>query len=149
MPDLDGQAILSVHFEHGIFRELDKLLFFTCKKVTYIWDADKQEFVKLRGLDFGVASDVLHKSKPLSKSEQFMRRLVYGLNQITVKESTIIELVLLEVLNPFYIFQIFSFILWFADNYYYYAAAIMAMLTFGIGMTVLQTRRVNNIFFKI
>lgn len=73
MPDMDGQAVLSVHYEHGIFRELDKLLFFTFKKVNYIWDTEKQEFIKLKGLDEGVSSEVLHRSKPLTKSDQFMR----------------------------------------------------------------------------
>lgn len=73
------------------------------------------------------------------------RKLVYGPNMILVKESSIPKLLFLEVLNPFYIFQIMSFILWFCDEYYYYAAAILAMSTFGITMTVLQTRKVHNI----
>ena len=30
-----------------------------------------------------------------------------------------------EVLNPFYLFQIFSMILWFSDNYIQYAACIL------------------------
>lgn len=46
---------------------------FSCKKVTYIWDNEKQEFVKLVGLDKGVSCDTFHKYKPLSPSEQFMR----------------------------------------------------------------------------
>jgi cation-transporting ATPase 13A2 len=132
---------LSVHFENGEFRELDKLLMFNCKKVTYIWDSRKHEFVKLRGLDQGVASDVLHKNKGLTGGEQFTRRLVYGSNKITVKELSIATLLFLEVLNPFYIFQIGSFILWFLDDYYYYAAAIITMSVFGISMTVRQTRK--------
>ncbi|XP_044260225.1 polyamine-transporting ATPase 13A3-like isoform X2 [Tribolium madens] len=132
---------LSVHFENGEFRDLDKLLMFTCKKVTYIWDSRKHEFVKLHGLDQGVSSDVLHKNKGLTNGEQFTRRLVYGPNKITVKELSIVTLLFLEVLNPFYIFQIGSFILWFLDDYYWYAAAIITMSVFGISMTVRQTRK--------
>lgn len=135
---------LSVHFDHGIFRELSQLLFFTCKKVTYVWDDEKREFMKLKGLDQGVSSEVLHRSKPLSKDEQFMRRMVYGENQINVPESSILQLLFLEVLNPFYVFQLFSFVLWFSDNYYYYAAAILLMSVFGISMTVKQTRKVRD-----
>lgn len=135
---------LSVHYEHGIFRELDKLLMFVCKKVTYVWDAEKREFVKLMGLDKGVGSEILHRSKGLTKDEEFVRRQVFGPNEIVVKESSIVELLFLEVLNPFYIFQLFSFILWFADNYYYYATAILLMSIFGITMSVIQTRKVGN-----
>ncbi|XP_060532708.1 polyamine-transporting ATPase 13A3 isoform X2 [Cylas formicarius] len=132
---------LSVHFENGEFRVVDKLLMFSCKKVTYIWEENKHEFIKLLGLDKGVSCDVFHKYRPLSSSENFMRKLVYGSNKILVKESSIITLLFLEVLNPFYVFQLLSFILWFADQYYYYAAAIMAMSVFGIAMTVRQTRK--------
>lgn len=116
---------------------------FSVKKVTYLYDIDKQEFGKLAGLDTGVSCDVFHQYQPLSTSENFMRRLVYGANLILVKESSIVTLLFLEVLNPFYIFQMFSFILWFSDEYYYYAAAILAMSVFGIAMTVRQTRKVR------
>ncbi|KAJ8921226.1 hypothetical protein NQ315_013698 [Exocentrus adspersus] len=137
----ESPPALSVHFENGEFRDIDKLLMFSCKKVTYIWDNEKQEFIKLVGLDKGVKCETFHKYKPLSPSEQFMRRLVYGPNKIVVKELSICTLLCLEVLNPFYIFQILSFILWFADDYYYYAATIMVMAMGGIGMSVMQTRK--------
>lgn len=35
-----------------------------------------------------------------------------------------------------------SFILWFCDSYYYYAATILIMSIFGITMAVKQTREV-------
>lgn len=38
-----------------------------------MWDDEKQEFVKLAGLDQGVDAEILHRSKGLSSSEQFMR----------------------------------------------------------------------------
>lgn len=79
----------------------------------------------------------------------FYRRLVYGPNEILVKESTIPKLLFLEVLNPFYVFQLFSFVLWFVDNYYYYAAAILMMSAFGITMTVVQTRKVCQTYFIV
>ncbi|KAK4878700.1 hypothetical protein RN001_011206 [Aquatica leii] len=141
MPVIEASSTLSVHFGQGIFREIDKLLLFTCKKVTYVWNTEVSEFVKLRGLDQHVTSEVLHKSKGLSSGEQFMRRLVYGPNEIIVKELSVMTLLFLEVLNPFYIFQLFSFCLWFADSYYYYAAAILVMSAFGVTMTVIQTRK--------
>ncbi|GLV46341.1 anne boleyn [Carabus blaptoides fortunei] len=132
---------LSVHFENGVFKIVDRLLYFKCKKLIYVYDTEKNEFVKLRGLDVGVKSEIFHKSQGLSSSEQFMRRLVYGPNEIVVPEKTVLTLLFLEVLNPFYIFQLFSFCLWFADNYYYYAMAILIMSAGGIIMAVIQTRK--------
>lgn len=137
----NSQPSLSVNFENGHFRELDKLIMFSCKKVTYIWHSDTKKFVRLKGLDQGVSSHKFHENKGLTRGEAFMRRLVYGPNKILVKESSIAKLLFLEVLNPFYIFQIASFILWFLDNYYYYATAIFIMSMFGISMTVIQTKK--------
>ena len=47
-----------------------------------------------------------------------------------------------EVLNPFYVFQVASVILWLADEYYYYAVAIIVMSVGGIVSAVYQTRKV-------
>lgn len=74
--DYDTPPSLSVHFANGVFKELDQLLLFTCKKVTYIWDDEKHEFVKLAGLDQGVSAETLHKCKGLSSNEEFMRYFV-------------------------------------------------------------------------
>lgn len=72
------------------------------------------------------------------------RRCVYGNNEIVIQVKSILTLLCLEVLNPFYVFQLFSFCLWIADNYYYYAMVILAMSSVGIIMAVFQTRRVCN-----
>ncbi|XP_050500411.1 polyamine-transporting ATPase 13A3-like isoform X3 [Diabrotica virgifera virgifera] len=141
LPDSDIVQALSVHFENGIFRDVDRLLMFSCKKVIYIWDSEKQEFVKLSGLDKGVPTDVFHKYKGLTSSEHFMRLKVYGQNLIDIKQQSFLTLVSLEVLNPFYIFQLLSFILWMVDDYYYYAACIMILTTGGVVSSALQTRK--------
>lgn len=133
---------LSVHFGGGVFRRVDRLLLFSCKKVTYVLDAERGEFVKLCGLDSGgVRSEVFHSSSGLGGREQAVRRLVYGPNEIVVPEKTVTALFFLEVLNPFYIFQLMSFILWFADDYYYYAMAILLMSAGSVATAVHQTRK--------
>lgn len=77
-----------------------------------------------------------------------MRRGVYGNNEIVVPVKGFFTLLGLEVLNPFYVFQLFSFCLWISDDYVYYAMVILTMSACGIVMAVLQTRRVSllNIF---
>jgi hypothetical protein len=47
-------------------------------------------------------------------------RLLYGPNTIDVEVKSYFRLLFQEVLNPFYIFQIASIILWSIDAYYYY-----------------------------
>ena len=47
--------------------------------------------------------------------------MAYGPNEIQVPDHSIGYLLVKEVLNPFYVFQIASVVLWLADEYYYYA----------------------------
>ncbi|KYN32967.1 putative cation-transporting ATPase 13A3 [Trachymyrmex septentrionalis] len=145
-------ATLSVHlfggqFKHigelneKVFLEVPSITFFNCKKLTYVWDPERSEFLKLRGLDIDVLTSTLHQVQGLSSQEQYMRRNVYGNNEIVIPVKSILRLLCLEVLNPFYVFQLFSFCLWVADDYYYYAMVILAMSSAGIIMAVFQTRR--------
>ncbi|XP_015114846.1 probable cation-transporting ATPase 13A3 isoform X1 [Diachasma alloeum] len=134
------EPMLSVHLMGGQFKAVPSIITFNCKKLTYIWDTERSEFMKLSGLDNGVLTSTLHQMPGLNSLEQFLRRSVYGNNEIVIPVKSFVTLLCLEVLNPFYVFQIFSFCLWIADDYYYYAMAIISMSCFGIGMAVLQTR---------
>lgn len=73
------------------------------------------------------------------------RRIVYGNNEILVPVQSIGVLLLLEVLNPFYIFQVFTLCVWFAEKYFYYTAAIICMSLFGIVSSIIQTRKVKRL----
>lgn len=68
---------------------------------------------------------------------------MYGSNEIQVPVQSVATLVLLEVLNPFYMFQVFSLAVWFAEAYYYYTIAIIVMSVYGIASNVIQTYRVR------
>uniref|UniRef100_A0A673YE38 ATPase 13A3 n=1 Tax=Salmo trutta TaxID=8032 RepID=A0A673YE38_SALTR len=47
----------------------------------------------------------------------------------------------MDVLNPFYIFQLFSVILWSADEYYYYAVAIVFMSVISIATSLYTIKK--------
>ncbi|KAJ9592472.1 hypothetical protein L9F63_015888, partial [Diploptera punctata] len=136
----DGDAKLSVHLAGGVFK-VPVIKIFSQTKLSYVWDEDRAEFLQLCGLDRDVSTTQLHTQCGLTYQQQALRRLVYGANEIVVPIHSIMTLLFLEVLNPFYIFQFFSFCLWFADDYMYYALAILAMSAFGIIMAIIQTRK--------
>jgi cation-transporting ATPase 13A3/4/5 len=71
------------------------------------------------------------------------RRIVYGFNNIPVEVQSLLKLLLLEVINPFYIFQLFTLCVWAAEGYYYYLIAIVLMTSFGVSSTIIQTRKVS------
>lgn len=58
------------------FADVESIDTFSCKKLTYIWDAEKCEFMKLRGLDTGVLTSTLHQMPVLNAEQQFMRYVV-------------------------------------------------------------------------
>uniref|UniRef100_A0A8D3ANK3 P-type ATPase A domain-containing protein n=1 Tax=Scophthalmus maximus TaxID=52904 RepID=A0A8D3ANK3_SCOMX len=68
-------------------------------------------------------------------------RLFFGVNEIAVKVPSVFKLLIKEVLNPFYIFQLFSVILWSADEYYYYAVAIVFMSVISTATSVYTIKK--------
>uniref|UniRef100_A0A8C6QBI9 Polyamine-transporting ATPase 13A3 n=1 Tax=Nothobranchius furzeri TaxID=105023 RepID=A0A8C6QBI9_NOTFU len=83
---------------------------------------------------------VIHSIKPCSLSSP-VRRLFFGVNEIAVKVPSVFKLLIKEVLNPFYIFQLFSVILWSADEYYYYAVAIVFMSVISIATSLYTIKK--------
>lgn len=128
---------------------MESIRLFKCKQLRYVWDEHAKCFNKLRGLDTNVPSIVLHQTEGLTETQQYARRLVYGANTIYIPLKSVMTLLFLESLNPFYVFQVFSVILWFCYNYYYYAVVIILMTGFGITMSIIQTRKVSVLFIPV
>ena len=65
-------------------------------------------------------------SKGMNNDSDYRLNLIkYGHCNIEVPIKSIPELLINEILNPFYLFQIFSMALWFTDGYRLYAGCIM------------------------
>ena len=62
----------------SLFAEMDQVRVFKCKKMSYIWDPDRNEFYKLRGFDNGITTSSLHQHKGLSAVQQFLRYIFNG-----------------------------------------------------------------------
>ncbi|KAJ7306345.1 hypothetical protein JRQ81_009687 [Phrynocephalus forsythii] len=77
----------------------------------------------------------------LSLGSKPVWRKLYGPNLIDVPVKSYIQLLRDEILNPFYIFQIVSIILWLCEEYYSYASCILVISTFSIGISLYQTRK--------
>ena len=81
--------------------------YFRCKKLTYVWDEDDSVFYPLRGLDSEVPVSAFHGfADGISDREQRRRRRLFGPNAIVVPVVPIPLLIVKEVLNPFYVFQV-------------------------------------------
>jgi len=73
---------------------------------------------------------------------------VFGNNLIHIPVPNPIKLLIQEVLNPFYLFQVFSVLLWYYELYYSYATAIVIISTvsalWGTWETYQRIRDIRN-----
>uniref|UniRef100_A0A8C8H521 Polyamine-transporting ATPase 13A3 n=1 Tax=Oncorhynchus tshawytscha TaxID=74940 RepID=A0A8C8H521_ONCTS len=106
-------------FSHQFIR------YFTLHSTKYYWSDEVQNFEVLTDLNFS----------------EVTVRLFFGVNEIAVKVPSVFKLLIKEVLNPFYIFQLFSVILWSADEYYYYAVAIVFMSVISIATSLYTIKK--------
>ncbi|XP_069775027.1 polyamine-transporting ATPase 13A2 isoform X4 [Narcine bancroftii] len=123
-------------------KEKNVIRYYTFEGLRYIWTERKGNFCKLSDFDEMLMCEDIHKQrKGLSKHNQNKKRQVYGPNMIEVLVKPYFTLLVEEVLNPFYIFQIFSIILWIIEEYYYYAACILLISVISIGISLYQTHK--------
>ncbi|NWI20300.1 AT133 ATPase, partial [Crypturellus soui] len=117
--------------------------YFTHHSVKYFWNESVQNFDVVRGLDESTFCSSIHNehSTGLTKAVRDYRKIFYGVNEIAVKVPSVFKLLIKEVLNPFYIFQLFSVILWITDEYHYYAVAIVIMSVISIVSSLYTIRK--------
>lgn len=167
---LSSQNVYPVLMVVFIISDVSQIRAIQIKKICYVWCDSQGKFQKLVGLDRGLTTAQLHTLKGYSVQEQFIRyiifyiltkfdfsgqnvlfyfdrllnfrKCIYGENKINVPTQNILTLIWLEVLNPLYVFQAFSLIVWFSEGYVYYLGAIVIMSVFGITSSVIQTRAV-------
>lgn len=124
----------------GSLQPAESLVYFENKKIRYIWDADTKAFSRLRGFDRNVPCSYFHQQKGISLQEQVVRRVLFGDNVISVQIQSVFRILFQEVLEPFYVFQVFSMIIWYCDDYYYYASCIVIMSSLSLVTGVYQIR---------
>ncbi|NXD42580.1 AT132 ATPase, partial [Copsychus sechellarum] len=118
------------------------LRYYLFQGMRYVWLERRQAFCRVSVLDEGWTCAELHLSRAgLHQQEHSARRKIYGPNLIEVPVKSYARLLVEEVLNPFYMFQVLSMVLWVCDAYYYYAACIFLISTFSLGLSLYETRK--------
>ncbi|XP_076133092.1 polyamine-transporting ATPase 13A2 isoform X1 [Alosa pseudoharengus] len=130
----------------------EKLLlrYYMFQGIRYVWMVRKGAFCKVSVLNDDWSCAELHQMQQgLSCQEQSSRRKVYGQNLIDVPVKSYLQLLFEEVLNPFYMFQVCSIILWMSDKYYYYAACIFIISLISIAISLYEIRKQSTTLHKM
>eukprot|EP00057_Strongylocentrotus_purpuratus_P023454 XP_011677928.1 PREDICTED: probable cation-transporting ATPase W08D2.5 [Strongylocentrotus purpuratus] len=135
------KEILQDVMKHDVLME-DTFMYFCFHKIKFFWNPQDQCFFKLRGLDKHTLTDEIYRRANigLDLRETAQRRTLYGLNMILVRVKSIPLLLIQEILNPFYIFQIFSVTVWIVDEYLYYSICIIVLSALSISISLYTTR---------
>ncbi|XP_008070000.1 probable cation-transporting ATPase 13A5 [Carlito syrichta] len=120
-----------------------KLRCIQVQKIRYVWNNLEKQFQKVGLLeDSNSCYDIHHTfGMGLTSEEQEIRRLVCGPNAIEVEIQPIWKLLVKQVLNPFYVFQVFTLTLWLSQGYIEYSVAIIILSVISIVLSVYDLRQ--------
>lgn len=131
---------------------IDGLLTFMHKKTRYIL-SDHSGLVPITGLEVSTTRQLLsYNNLGITDNEIIDKRAIYGINEINVEMPSIPAIFYYEIFNPFYVFQIFSYILWMVDEYAFYATTILIITLISITLLIrdiyTQRKRLSKIVAK-
>ncbi|KAF9913042.1 hypothetical protein EC991_005910 [Linnemannia zychae] len=120
---------------------LHDMRYFDYQYIRFIFNPSAQAFMQNSQWKDPDWSNAANCERGIGRETHQERTMVFGHNLIDVQEKTIGQLLVQEVLHPFYVFQVFSMILWFADDYYYYAACIFVISTVSVITELVETKK--------
>lgn len=97
---------------------------------------------ELSGLDNLLTSNDIEKMKDgLSSEASKLKVVIHNFNIIDVPLKSYAIVCIELAANPFYCFQLFSVILWYTDEYQYYASVILFLTVISLAITTYDTRK--------
>ena len=115
-------------FNLNINYQEKKAIMFEYKLFDYIYITEKDYFTSL---DYKIKDKQVNiieeYSSGLNPNEIELMKSLFGICDIDIRINSIGKILLDELTDPFYLFQLYSVILWYCTNYYYYASVIVIL----------------------
>ena len=143
LPDLEKkQSFLYTNYSVNIPRGAAFVIFFTFKLFKYVFDPMEINFVCLKAqLDTSNEQILTECSQGLTVEEHEHQVTIFGECDLDIKVSSFLKLLILEFSDPFYLFQVFSVILWYTNAYEYYASIIVFATLLSLFVGTYETRK--------
>ena len=147
---LNESHFLRRQFNTNIPFDEDELYLFKFKLFKYIYIPDKGTF---EGIDLKLESSLeqIHKncSQGLSNDEVSYMKEIFGECDLKIEIKSYFKLLIDELSDPFYLFQIFSIILWYNDDYEYFATIIVFSTLISLFTSTYNNRRTLILLYNI
>uniref|UniRef100_A0A182JTQ6 Cation-transporting ATPase n=1 Tax=Anopheles christyi TaxID=43041 RepID=A0A182JTQ6_9DIPT len=114
--------------EDGAKEDGDFTYWFLFQKTKYIWDPNKAQF---RSVEFPIHKtyeEYFESKGHLDDADVALAQATYGDNEMEMVVPEFLELFKERATAPFFVFQIFSVLLWCLDEYMYYSLFTLCML---------------------
>jgi len=120
----------------------ENIIMFEYKTYQYLYNEKNGDF---DALDYQIkqnADKLIPKLiQGLNNVEVNYMRTIFGICDIDIIVNGIFKLLLHELTDPFYLFQIYSIILWYCTEYYYYASVIVIITLISLIISVYETHK--------
>ncbi|XP_026328514.1 probable cation-transporting ATPase 13A3 isoform X2 [Hyposmocoma kahamanoa] len=120
------------------------LRYFMYQRNRYVWINDQSSFVNVQALNERVTMGfLLENISGINKRQQQELMKLYGPNSAEVEVKSYWTLFVNEVFNPFYLFQMFSIVLWSLDEYYQYATCVFILSAWSCMQALHLTKQMS------
>ncbi|XP_041419198.1 probable cation-transporting ATPase 13A4 isoform X2 [Xenopus laevis] len=128
--------------DKSLMKPMGKIRYIEAQKIRYVWNTVEGKFQKIGILEEDLSCSDIHSKfgSGLTAEEQEIRQQVCGLNSIEVEIKPIWIILIKEIFNPFYVFQVYSLSIWMWCAYVEYSCVILAMSILSIIATVYNLR---------
>ena len=116
---------------------------FNFRFTKYYFNKTEDSFVPIE-FDYYKTYEAVHESlaNGVKEGEDYNQRVdCFGKWNIVLPEKGIFELLLHDILNPFYLFQMFSIVVWFFDEYQIYAYCIIATTIISVTAELYELKK--------
>ena len=142
LPEIDAKSEnnLLKRFNLNINYEEKKIIMFEYKLFDYIFIKEKDNFMTIDYQIKEKQSIIIEEySSGLTPNEVKLMRLIFGECDIDIRINSVGKILLDELTDPFYLFQLYSIILWYCTDYYYYASVIVILTVLSLVLSVYGT----------